>query len=100
MWALSDTRTLETHDEKTFWHELGHAAHHRIHPHLKPGQDPKQEAVAELAATVIAGLYGSDFSGNCWHYLEGYSKDPLSLCLSVLSDTEKVLALLLSDSSS
>ena len=59
---------LETHDEATFWHELAHAAHHRVNGTLRSGQDARQEAVAELAATVLAGLYGSDWSGNCWEY--------------------------------
>ena len=88
--------TLESHDETVFWHELAHAAHLRVNGALKGGQDSKQEAVAELSATVIAGLYGSDWSGNCWQYLQSYSGDPLSLCLSVLSDVEKVLAEVLS----
>jgi len=83
--------SLESHDEPVFWHELAHAAHLRVNGTLKGGQDPKQEAVAELAATVIAGLYGSDWSGNCWEYIASYSGDPLNLCLSVLSEVEKVL---------
>ena len=83
---------LESHDEQTFWHELGHAAHTRVKGELKGGQDPKQEAVAELCATVIAGLYGSDWSGNCWQYIQGYSKNPLGLCLSVLSEVQDVLS--------
>lgn len=82
---------LETHDAKTFWHELGHAAQLRVKGALKQAQDPKQEAVAELTATVIGGLYGSDWSGNCWRYLKGYSTNPLGLCLSVLSEVEQVL---------
>ena len=83
--------TLESHDEPVFWHELAHAAHQRVNGTLKDGQDPKQEAVAELSATVIAGLYGSDWSGNCWRYIQRYSGDPLGLCLSVLAEVEKVL---------
>jgi len=82
---------LETHDEATFWHELAHAAHHRVNGTLRSGQDARQEAVAELAATVIAGLYGSDWSGNCWRYIQSYSGDPLNLCLSVLSEVGEVL---------
>ena len=82
---------LMTHQNKTFWHELAHAAHQRIKGTLKRGSDPKQEAVAELTATVIAGLYGSDWSGNCWQYVQVYSENPLGLCLSVLSDTGHVL---------
>ena len=90
--------TLESQDETVFWHELAHAAHQRVNGALKGGQDPKQEAVAELTATVIAGLYGSDWSGNCWQYISSYSGDPLSLCLSVLSDVEKVLGEILDTS--
>jgi len=83
---------LESHDEPVFWHELAHAAHHKVKEGmLKPGQDPKQEAVAELTATVIAGLYGSDWSGNCWQYMRSYSQNPLTLCLSVLAEVEGVL---------
>ena len=82
---------LMSHQEKTFWHELAHAAHQRVWGTLKRGQDPKQEAVAELTATVIAGLYGADWSGNCWQYIQAYTTSPLSLCLSVLSDVERVL---------
>ena len=40
---------------------------------------------------MIAGLYGSDWSGNCWQYLERYGKNPLGLCLSVLSKIEEIL---------
>ena len=82
---------IESHDEIVFWHELAHAAHLRVNGTLKDGQDAKQEAVAELAATVIAGLYGSDWSGNCWQYIQRYTGDPLGVCLSVLSEVEKVL---------
>lgn len=82
---------LMSPDEEVFWHELAHAAHSRVVKGLKGGQDPKQEAVAELTATVIARVYGRDITGNCWKYLSVYSKDPLDLCLSVLSDVSKVL---------
>ena len=87
--------TLESHDEAVFWHELAHAAHLRVNGTLKDGQDAKQEAVAELSATVIAGLYGSDWSGNCWQYISQQVRPSmggaLNLCLSVLSEVEQVL---------
>lgn len=51
---------LESYDEQTFWHELAHIVHQHIKGQLKGGQDPKQEAVAELTATIIAGLYDLD----------------------------------------
>jgi len=84
---------LRVKDAKVFFHELAHAAHDRIIGGLKGGQHPRQEAVAELVATVLARLYGWDYSGNCWEYIKYYAKgkDPIQLCLSVLSDCEKVL---------
>ena len=69
---------------------------------LKGGQDPIQEIVAELSAQAlcrIVGKTGTRYLGNCYRYIEGYSKDlkitPYSACLKVMSDTEKVLNLIL-----
>jgi hypothetical protein len=51
---------LVTDDESTFLHELAHGAHRRVvvarGGKWQGGQDPKQEAVAELSATVLAGI--------------------------------------------
>ena len=60
---------------------------------VKGAQDPRQGAVAELAVAAIAGTYGRDYTGNAWAYLRSYSgsESPLDLCLSVLSETERVL---------
>ena len=94
---------LSTHDETTFWHELGHAAHHRVlidagKGGLKGGQVPDQEAVAELCATVLAGLYGRDHTGNAWRYIEHYGNgDAMHLILRVLADVEKSVALILAN---
>jgi len=92
---------LHSHDFVVFWHELAHCAHAKVIKErggkgLKGGQHPNQEAVAELAATAIAGIYGYDYSGNCWRYIKRYAKGgkALQLCLSVLSDTGKVLDLI------
>ncbi|MDY6771265.1 MAG: M48 family peptidase [Candidatus Nanohaloarchaea archaeon] len=88
--------TLFTHDEQTFWHELAHAAHHRVSEGLAPGQDPEQEAVAELAAAVLARLYGAANEGYSFDYLQHYAAqdeagDVYRLCLSVLGEVEAVL---------
>ena len=85
---------LCTHDAPVFFHELAHAAHHRVKGALKGGQDVRQEAVAELSATVLARLYGIDWTGNAYQYIAGYAGhgDVHRLCLSVLADVEKVLA--------
>ncbi len=96
-----DEITLFTHNSQTFWHELAHAAHRRVlgerGNELKGGQRPTQEAVAELSAAVLSRLYGAPNDGYRYDYLKGYSGngDPHRLALKVVSDVEKVLALIL-----
>jgi hypothetical protein len=93
---------LATPEEKTFFHELAHASHERIKGKLKTGQDPFQEIVAELSAQALCKLVGKrlkDTTGNSYKYIESYAASvnlsPHIACLSVLSDTEKVLKLIL-----
>jgi len=89
---------LATPEEKTFFHELSHAAHEKIIGKLKNGQDPLQEIVAELSAQALCRLVGkraSDTTGNSYRYIEKYAEqlklNPVSACLKVLGETEKVL---------
>lgn len=91
---------LFTHNHQTFWHEMAHAAHAEVTGGLEPGQHPEQEAVAELSAAVLARMYGAPNDGYSHDYLERYAgdheaRDAYGLCLSVLSDVEKVLEYLL-----
>lgn len=86
---------LGTHDTKTWFHELAHAAHARLDGELKSGQDAKQETIAEFTACVLMELYDlGDRSGNAWHYIAGYSKDPLAAIVKALATVEKVLNIL------
>ena len=70
---------------------------------LKPGQDPVQEIVAELSAQALCRIVGKTdkYLGNSYRYIERYAEkagmSPHSACLKVLSDTEKVLKLILKD---
>ena len=92
---------LATREESVFFHELAHAAHQRILGELKKGQDWKQEIVAELAAVTLCKLIGktSKHLGNSYQYIERYAKDanltPWQGCMKVMSDTEKVLNLII-----
>jgi len=93
---------LATPEEKTFFHELSHAAHEKIKSGLKCGQDPFQEIVAELSAQALCHLVGkqaNDTFGNSFRYIEGYAEKakmtPHAACLKVMSQTEKVLNLIL-----
>lgn len=92
---------LATKEESVFFHELSHAAHQRILGELKHGQDWKQEIVSELASCVLCKIVGktSKHLGNNYRYIEGYAKSanlsPWQGCMKVISDTEKVLSLIM-----
>lgn len=92
---------LASPDESVLFHELAHHADKLIKGKLVKGQDPLQEVTAELAAATLCRLVGkqSDTLGNSYKYIERYA-DKLklsvhSVCLKVMSDTEKILKLIL-----
>lgn len=94
--------TLSSHDERTFLHELSHAAHARIlNGQMKKGQDALQEIVAEVSGCVLSRLYGRKQAdeGRTFQYIEAYAKeidkDVSSAIVSVLLDVEKVLSLII-----
>ena len=94
---------LATPEEKVFLHELSHAGHEKIKGKLLNGQDPLQEIIAELCAATLCKLVGkqlNDTFGNSYRYIERYAEkikmSPHSACLKVMSETEKVLNLILS----
>lgn len=98
---------LATPSEKTFFHELSHAADNIIKGKLKLGQDPFQEITAELSAQALAILVCKDLrdtTGNSYRYIKQYAEKakmtPLKACLQVLSDVEKILNLILHGDSS
>ena len=93
---------LAAPEEKTFFHELAHVSHEKIKGGIKTGQDPLQEIVAELSAQALCKLVGkqlADTTGNSHKYIQGYAEElklsPYTACLRVLTDTEKVLNLIL-----
>jgi len=98
---------LATPEEKTFFHELSHAAQEKIKGDLKRGQDPLQEIAAELSAQALCRIVGKrlvDTTGNSYKYVESYAKKmnvtAHSACLKVLAETEKVLNLILKEDES
>jgi antirestriction protein ArdC len=93
---------LATPDETVFFHELAHAAHEKVKGTMKPGQDPLQEIVAELSAQALCRMVGKqarDTTGNSYRYIQGYAErlklSAQAACLKVMSETEKVLNLIL-----
>ena len=103
--AYSKTRkeiSLATSEESVFFHELAHAGHEKIKGDLKSGQDPFQEIVAELSAQALCRLVGkqaADSIGNSFKYIERYAEklnmSPISACMRVMNETEKVINLIL-----
>ena len=64
---------MATPSEKTFFHELSHAADHIIKGSLKPGQNSLQEVTAELCAQALARICGKslkDTTGNSYQYIK------------------------------
>lgn len=93
---------MATPSEKTFFHELSHAADHIIKGKLNIGQDPFQEITAELSAQALARIVGKsiqDTIGNSYRYIKSYAEklniSAHKACLTVLSDTEKILNFIL-----
>ncbi len=94
---------LATPEEAVFFHELSHHAHKLVSGELKQGQDWKQEVVAELSAEALTRILGltRETTGNSYRYIESYAAQaglsPVAACLQVLSDTEKVLKMILQE---
>lgn len=95
---------LATTSEKTWFHELSHAAHRRVMGNLKNGQDWRQEVVAELSSQVLIHIFGcteNNTTGNSYDYISFYAekakKDVGVACVSVLGDVEKVLNLIVGE---
>jgi len=93
---------MTTPSEKTFFHELSHVADHIIKGRLNTWQDPFQEITAELSAQALARMVGKsiqDTIGNSYRYIKSYAEklniSAHKACLQVLSDTEKILNLIL-----
>ncbi len=96
---------LCTSQERTFFHELAHAAHNKVlDGKLKVGQDARQEIVAELSSNVLARLYGRQQpdEGHTYRYIESYTqemkKDVAASIVAVLTDVQKVLSLIIETS--
>ena len=90
---------LCTHDEQTFFHELGHAAHEKAIGKLKGGQHWDQEIVAELTGAVLASMFGKKVNaGGSFQYIKTYAdradKETLKACFEVVNDVKKCLVLI------
>src|SRR5579871_441824 len=74
----SDEIVLCSHDVRTFFHELAHAAHQRVLRQrgttLKGGQQPGQEIVADTVAAVLCELFGyGGYLASSRDYIQNYA---------------------------
>jgi len=94
---------LNSHDSRTFLHELAHGAHARIST-LKQCQDPGQEIIAEFSAAVLGHLYGigGHGVGTSYDYVALYAKklgkEPATAIFQLLGMCEKVIKSILNTS--
>jgi antirestriction protein ArdC len=97
-----DRIMLCSHDCRTFFHELAHAAHARVYrargESMPTGQQSRTECVAETVAAVLCRLYDVE-TGTLAHsadYLTHYSKrGPAHAAMRVLKDVQAVLEVIL-----
>ena len=94
--------TLCTHDEQVFFHELAHASQYRVWPDIQPNQKLRKEVAAEMAACVLARLYGrkSANEGSSYLYVKTYceanGKSLGKTLWSLVADTEQIINAILS----
>ena len=98
-----DRIVLVTHAERTFFHELAHAAHRRVLQEqgkdLSGGQNATQEIVAETVAATLCQLYGLGgylFEGREYvaRYAESIKLSPERAAFKVLADVQASLYLI------
>jgi len=88
---------LGTDDPRVFWHELAHAAHAATDPAYKDRSPEYKEVVAEFTACALAAVYGQDYTGNAWQYIQHFAKDPIQAVMKASHHIEQILTLILPD---
>ncbi len=96
-----DRIMLCTHDTRTFFHELAHAAHARVlaakGSKIHDVPEAQREIVADLTAAVLCRLFDLDgYLASCADYIAAYGGgNPGRAAMRVLSDVHAVLTLIL-----
>jgi hypothetical protein len=98
----TDEIVLCSHDVRTFFHELAHAAHQRVLKQrgttLKGGQQAGQEIVADTVAAVLCELFGySGYLASSHDYIQNYANgsNPAKAAMRLLGEISDVLTLIL-----
>jgi len=94
---------LCNHSERTFFHELAHAAHYRIEENAatQDSDRARKELVAETAAAALGRLYGYEYGRTSGQYLayfaqsNGDSQTTLREVMRYIGEVRAVLDLIL-----
>lgn len=100
---------LCNHSQRTFFHELSHAAHYRLKDEklrAVVGKEDKirKEMVAEMAAAALGRMYGYEYAAESCDYLScfaetnGDSKQTLRKIMQYTAEVRSVLELILNTS--
>lgn len=93
---------LCSHDERTFFHELAHAAHYRLSENAATNNSCKvrKEIVAETAAAALCRLYGYEYgrihADYLAHFADGDTQKALREVMRYIGEVRAVLDLILS----
>jgi antirestriction protein ArdC len=87
---------MATDSEKTFLHELAHAAHYRIDTKAEQAPSWAKEVIAELSAAALMYMLGKEPPlGNNFQYIKGHAEEanlsPVKACMKILDTCLKVI---------
>lgn len=96
---------MATDNEKTFLHELSHAAHFRIDPKAQDLPKWQKEIIAELSAAALLYMIGKEPQiGNHFQYIKYHAEeaklDTLKACLKILDTCLAVIEEIVKESKS
>lgn len=87
---------LATDSERTFIHELSHAAHYRVDPKAKDLPKWQKEIIAELSAGALLYMMGKEgYTQKHFDYIKSYAENenlsPIKACMQLLDTCIKVV---------
>lgn len=96
---------MATSEEKTFLHELAHAAHYRIDPAAADIPKWQKEIIAELSAGALLYMLGKEAQiGNHYQYIKHHAEEaklnPLKACMKILDVCLLVISAITADAES
>lgn len=87
--------TMMTNDEKTLWHELGHAVDDKL-GYLAKSKEAEQETVAETVAAIMTQLRGiAGYEQHSYNYIKNYGS--MQALAKLINRIFKIVEILLNE---